>query len=232
MKFSLIIPCYNEAKNIPLLLEACRELLQKENVEVILVDNGSSDESPRLLKELIPLYPGCTSVRVDLNKGYGYGIACGLRSATGDIIGWTHADMQTHPLDMLKGIQLFEQHGGNIFVKGRRYGRPIGDTIFTALMSVFETCLLMKPLWDINAQPTIFSKKFFQSWVDIPDDFSLDLFAYYEAKKQNIPIYRFPVNFGKRAYGVSHWNINWKAKWKFIVRTLQFSFQLKTRISK
>ena len=232
MKFSLIIPCYNEAKNIPLLLEACRGLLQKENVEVILVDNGSSDESPRLLNELIPLYPRCITVRVDLNKGYGHGIVCGLRSATGDIIGWTHADMQTNPKDLIKGIQLFEQHGSNIFVKGRRYGRPIGDNIFTALMSIFETCLLMKPLWDINAQPTIFSKKFFQSWVDVPDDFSLDLFAYYEAKKQNIPIYRFPVNFGKRAYGVSHWNINWKAKWRFIVRTILFSFKLKTRISK
>jgi glycosyltransferase involved in cell wall biosynthesis len=40
MKFSLVIPCYNEAANLPLLLERCREVTRRPDVEVILVDNG------------------------------------------------------------------------------------------------------------------------------------------------------------------------------------------------
>jgi glycosyltransferase involved in cell wall biosynthesis len=94
MKYSLIIPCYNEAKNIPLLLNRCREMIISKKVEVILVDNGSTDNTAQVLKELLPKFPGCISIHVNVNQGYGFGILCGLRAATGAIIGWTHADSQ------------------------------------------------------------------------------------------------------------------------------------------
>jgi hypothetical protein len=94
-------------------------------------------------------------------------------------------------------------------------------------MSLFESILFRTGLFDINAQPTIFSRDFFNTWKNPPHDFSLDLFAYVQAKKQGLAVKRFPVVFGKRAFGVSHWNINWASKKKFIVRTLQYSFELK-----
>ena len=100
MNFSLIIPCYNESKSLPQLLERCTPLLQKGNIEVILVDNGSNDETATLLKTLLPQYPGCRSIRVEQNQGYGFGITSGLSVATGDILGWTHADLQTDPADI------------------------------------------------------------------------------------------------------------------------------------
>ena len=52
MKFSLIIPCFNEAKNIPLLLERCRQVVSTGEVEIILVDNGSTDASREVLAKL------------------------------------------------------------------------------------------------------------------------------------------------------------------------------------
>jgi len=229
MKFSLVIPCYNEAANLPLLLEHCRKLTEQPDVEVVLVDNGSTDESPTVLRNFLPSYPGCRSVRVEQNQGYGFGILTGLKAASGDILGWTHADMQTDPIDALQGIKIFEEHGPDIFVKGRRHGRPFGDVAFTVGMSLFETLLLGKPLWDINAQPTMFSRQFFESWREPPHDFSLDLYAYYQAKRAGLPVHRFPVRFGERAHGVSHWNVNWAAKRKFIRRTVDFSLQLRKK---
>lgn len=230
MKFSLVIPCYNEAANLPLLLERGQEVARQPNCELILVDNGSTDNSADVLSKLLPDYPGCRSIRVEKNQGYGFGILSGLRAATGDVLGWTHADMQTDPQDVLRGLALFEQHGPNIFVKGRRYGRPFGDVVFTVGMSVFETVLLGKPMWDINAQPTMFSRTFFESWHKPPYDFSLDLFAYYQARRMGMAVHRFPVRFGERAHGVSHWNVNWAAKRKFIRRTVDFSLQLNKRL--
>jgi len=228
MKFSLVIPCYNEAGNLPLLLDRCADVVKgRTDIEVILVDNGSTDDSPAILQTLLPQYPGCRSVRVDRNQGYGFGILSGLRAAQGDILGWTHADMQTDPQDFLRGLQYFEQHGHQLFVKGRRYGRPMADVAFTVGMSLFETALLKTPLWDINAQPTMFSKAFFDTWQDPPHDFSLDLFAYYMARKAGLTVHRFPVHFGERAHGVSHWNVNWAAKRKFIKRTVDFSLDMK-----
>ncbi len=227
MKFSLVIPCYNEAANLPLLLDRCKKVTRCPDIEVILVDNGSTDDSPQVLQNLLPQYPGCRSVRVEKNQGYGFGILSGLKAAKGEILGWTHADMQTDPQDALRGLDLFEQHGLNIFVKGRRYGRPLTDVVFTIGMSVFETMLLSKPMWDINAQPTMFSRAFFEKWQDPPYDFSLDLYAYYQAHRKRLTTYRFSVLFGERAHGVSRWNVNWAAKQKFIRRTLDFSLQLR-----
>jgi glycosyltransferase involved in cell wall biosynthesis len=230
MKFSLIIPCYNEAANLPLLLDRCKELTLRPDIEVILVDNGSTDNSPEVLLKLLPLYPGCRSVRVKKNQGYGFGILTGLKAGKGDILGWTHADMQTDPQDALQGLEIFEKHGLDIFVKGRRYGRPFADVVFTLGMSIFETLLLGKPLWDINAQPTLFSRAFFETWLEPPHDFSLDLYAYYLARKKQFEVHRFPVRFGERAHGVSHWNVNWAAKRKFIRRTVDFSLQLRKSV--
>ncbi|MBI5922477.1 MAG: glycosyltransferase family 2 protein [Betaproteobacteria bacterium] len=231
MRFSLVIPCYNEATNLPLLLARCAALAAMPEVEVILVDNGSTDNTPEVFLDLLPMYPGCRAMRVEKNQGYGYGILSGLRAAKGEILGWTHADMQTDPQDALIGLELFEKHGADIFVKGRRYGRPYADVVFTVGMSVFETFLLLRPLWDINAQPTMFPRKFFETWSSPPCDFSLDLYAYYQAQAQGFKVYRFPVRFGERAHGVSHWNVNWAAKWKFIRRTVDFSLQLRKKIS-
>lgn len=232
MNFSLVIPCYNESANLPLLFERCGKLIQAGDgaVEVVIVDNGSTDNSQEILAELTSKYDLCRTVKVEINQGYGFGILSGLRSCTSDIVGWTHADLQTDPVDALKGMQLFKEHGANTFVKGSRYGRPLSDTLFTIGMSIFETVLMKKPLWDINAQPTMFSRSFFESWDSPPNDFALDLYAYFMAKKQGIVTHRYPVKFGERAHGVSHWNVDWTAKKKFIKRTIDFSYELRKRV--
>ncbi len=59
MRFSLIIPCYNEAANLQLLLERCKELAVRPGVEVVLVDNGSTDGTAEALLNLLPQYLGC-----------------------------------------------------------------------------------------------------------------------------------------------------------------------------
>ena len=227
MNLSLVIPCYNEADNLPLLLERCRALGACDGVEVILVDNGSTDASPAILQRLIPEYKGCRSVRVDVNRGYGFGVIAGLKSAKGDVLGWTHADMQTDPHDALAGFLYFKDNPEAVFVKGKRYGRPAMDVLFTVGMSLFESALFARPMWDINAQPTLFSRQFYEKWKSPPSDFALDLYVYHQAVMQGLEVRRFPVQFGVRAHGVSHWNVSWSAKMKFIRRTLWYSVKLR-----
>jgi glycosyltransferase involved in cell wall biosynthesis len=227
LKYSLVIPCFNEEKNLPLLIERCIKILDRNDTQLILVDNGSTDNTKKILSEYELQHKNLYVVYVKKNQGYGFGILSGLNEAQGDIIGWTHADMQTDPNDFITGVGFFKEFGSNIFVKGKRYGRPFSDTIFTVGMSIFESILLRKKLWDINAQPTIFSKSFFHSLKNPPSDFSLDLYFYYKAIRSNLKIYRFPVLFGKRMYGISSWNIGFKSKIKFIRRTINYSFKLK-----
>ena len=227
MKLSVVVPCYNEEQNIPLILKRFGEITTRDDIEVILVDNGSTDHSARVLAELLPKYSFARTTKVEVNQGYGYGILQGLKECKGEYIGWTHADMQTDPADILKALAIIEKENGLVFVKGNRKGRPLFDVFFTVGMSLFETCYLHTKLYDINAQPNIFPKVFFDSWENPPHDFSLDLYALYMARRKNLRVVRFPVLFPERIYGESKWNTGIKSKWKFIKRTIEFSVNLK-----
>lgn len=231
MKLSIIVPCYNEEKNISLILEKFNSVINNEKIEVILVNNGSTDNSEKILKELIPKYIFARTVKVDINQGYGYGILQGLKEAKGKFLGWTHADMQTDPKDVLKAYKILEENNWdeNLYVKGNRKKRPFSDQFFTIGMSIFETIFMGKILYDVNAQPNIFSRSFFFSWKNPPKDFALDLYALYMAKKKKLKVVRFDVLFPERIHGVSTWNTGLASKWKFIKRTLAFSIELKKR---
>ena len=229
MHLSIIIPCYNEEENIPLILEKFQKAIKGEDMEVVLVDNGSTDGTPGLLVKLLPAYPFARAVRVPVNQGYGYGILQGLQQAKGTFIGWIHADMQTDPADVVKAYHLLHSNNWNrkLYIKGNRKGRGLIDQFFTMGMGIFETLYLKKRLYDVNAQPNIFSRAFFNKWKNPPYDFALDLYALYMARLWKLKVIRFSVSFPPRIHGTSHWNTGVAAKWKFIKRTVSFSKKMK-----
>ncbi|MDG0794536.1 glycosyltransferase family 2 protein [Cohnella ginsengisoli] len=175
MKLSIVVPCYNEEKNIPLILERFANFINRDDIEVILVNNGSVDNSQQVLETLIPHYSFAHTVRVEKNQGYGFGILSGLAATRGEFIGWTHADMQTDPADLLKALHIIEAsvNPERVYVKGNRKNRPLFDQIFTSGMSLFETIYMGKSLHDINAQPNVFHRTFFESWENPPPRFLL-----------------------------------------------------------
>lgn len=229
VKLSIVIPCYNEEKNIPLIIKRLEGNLNREDIEIILVDNGSTDNSQKIIKRYSKKYKTIKLVVVKKNIGYGYGIYSGLKSAKGKFICWTHADLQTDPNDTIKAFELIKKQKNpeKTFIKGKRHRRPFFDKFFEFGMSVFETLILRTLMYDINAQPKLFHNTFLKLMKNPPKDFSFDLYAYYLAKINNYNIKKFPVLFPKRIYGESHWNTGIKSKIKFIKRTLDYSFKLK-----
>ena len=231
INLSIVIPCFNEAKSLPKLVKDFSKKLKRKDVELILVNNGSNDSTETIISNLKKDYNFLKMIKLKKNNGYGNGILQGLKRAKGKYISWTHADLQTDPYDVIIGFEKFEKElSPKIFIKGNRLGRPLKDIIFTIGMSIFETILLKKFFWDVNAQPNIFHKNFFNMLEKIPLDFSFDLFFYFNAKKKNLKILRFPVKYPRRKFGVSHWNTDFKNKMKFIKRTIKYSFQLKKEL--
>ena len=228
INLSIVIPCFNEAKSLPKLVKDFSKKLKRRDVELILVNNGSNDSTETILLYLKKNYNFLKIIRLKKNNGYGNGILQGLKKAKGQYLSWTHADLQTDPYDVITGFEKFKKElSPKIFIKGNRLGRPFKDVVFTIGMSIFETILLKNFFWDVNAQPNIFHKNFFNMLERIPLDFSFDLFFYFNAKKKNLKILRFPVKYPQRKFGVSHWNTDFKNKMKFIKRTIKYSFQLK-----
>jgi glycosyltransferase involved in cell wall biosynthesis len=233
LKLSVVIPCYNEEKNIPHII-AKLGLFREPGMEVILVDNGSTDNTAEVLNMLLqdPGNAFIKTVKVEKNIGYGYGIMCGVRAANGDVIAWTHADLQTEPSDVLKAYELFSNRPSpeTTFLKGVRKNRNKTDELFTSGMATLSSMALGQKLHDINAQPKMFHRSFLKLIPNPPDDFSLDLYVLYIAKQHKLDIIELPVIFKKRMFGEAKGGGSWKTKWKLVKRTFSYILKLKNEI--
>ena len=230
LRCSLVIPCYNEAAGLSELVSAIRNASFNTDNEIILVNNGSTDDTSSVMSDLLINDEQIRFITVADNLGYGYGVLAGLKSSKGGILGWMHADLQTSPADVKLAFDKFKNDPTVEFIKGRRYGRPLADVFFTVGMNVFVSTILGVGLRDVNAQPTIFYRSFFESWRRPPHDFSLDLYAYYLAKSQRLSISRFAVYFGLRKFGHSNWNFGMASRLRFIQRTVSYTFKLRSEL--
>ena len=231
---SLVIPCYNEEDNLPTIFNRIDELkLEMENLEFILVDNGSTDHSKKIIKEYIASKncPEIKAVYVTKNEGYGHGILEGLKESTGDYLAWTHADLQTDLKDIIPASKILNQNPTEkVIVKGSRRGRHLLDTLFTYGMSVVSRVLIKDWLSDINAQPKLFPRNLYQKLNDPPKDFSLDLYLLWKSRQEGYAIKTFPVRFNKRLYGEAKGGGGFKTRFKLIKRTFQYIQKLKRHI--
>jgi dolichol-phosphate mannosyltransferase len=102
LRLSLVIPAFNEEPNV----EACyREVVQAleplgEPFEVIVVDDGSTDRTPEILRALAARDPRLRLVRFRRNAGQTAALAAGFRAARGPVVVTMDADLQNDPRDI------------------------------------------------------------------------------------------------------------------------------------
>jgi glycosyltransferase involved in cell wall biosynthesis len=236
---SIILPCFNEQDNLEFLFNSLDPVaVTHQDLEIILVNNGSTDNSVAVFEQELAKR-NCNIFRVvtvEKNIGYGYGILTGLRAAKGNVLSVTHADRQTDPMDVLKAFKIYKeqinQTKNEILVKGFRKNRKPIEAFFSWGMGLLSSLALGTRLTEINAQPKLFSKVFFDSIEqDAPHDFSLDLYFLYHAKNKG-QIIDFPVYFAKRVAGEAKGGSgsSWKVRWKLMKRIFKYIFELRKKI--
>ena len=228
---SIIFPCYNEEKNLVSLIKkisATKKKNYKIKIEFILVDNGSTDNTLKILKKLNKkkLFK---IINLKKNLGYGGGILKGLSCAKGEIISWTHADLQCEPSDVVNAINKYKKeiYLTNTIIKGKRIKRRFIDNLFSLLMTFFTGIIFGTKFNDVNAQPKIFHKKFLKYFKRAPDDLALDLFFLFIAKKNSYKILEYPVYFNKRTGGTAKGGDSLIGKLTLSIRTIKFIIALK-----
>jgi len=220
-QIAIVIPCFNEAENLPRLIQHLESIIEVSKFSFVLVDNGSTDGSAEILRKVIN--PKIRVVPLDVNQGYGGGIQAGLMQCTSQFVGWMHSDLQTSPTVLL-GEQF--QTASNTLIKGQRTGRRFLERLFTVGMAIIESLIFRQRLWDINGQPTIFPREWFEKFENPPKDFSLDLYLYVQARRSGLTIVRPRVEFGERFAGSSSWDSGFKSKVRFMKRTILYSIKL------
>jgi glycosyltransferase involved in cell wall biosynthesis len=115
---------YNEAGAITVTLERIRDTAMPgfvSKVEVIIVDDCSTDNSASLAEKITGKYPEVRVIRLPVNSGKGAAVAAGVKAAAGDTILVQDADMELDPADIPSMLQ--KMHSGNFsLVSGSRFG--------------------------------------------------------------------------------------------------------------
>ncbi len=232
-ELSIIIPCYNEEKNLINLvkeIKIIKKVNPELNLEFILVNDGSTDQTSSILLNLNrnEIYK---VVDLKQNMGYGGSIQEGLKSSSGHTLSWTHSDLQCDLNDVIKLYKLHKKKflDEKIIVKGKRVKRNIFDSFFSNSMAILTSIIFQKKFYEINAQPKIFSRKLFNEFENVPRDFSLDLYLLYIAKKKFYKIIEHPVVYKKRIAGVSKGGDSFLGKIKLTLRTLRYIINLRLK---
>ena len=131
---SVILPAFNEAENINQMVQDCLKYLRKikDNHEIIIVNDGSKDNTGILAKKIAQKYKNIRIINHKKNKGYGQALASGFKAAKFDYIFFTDSDRQFH-LDALDIMYPVAKTGVVDLTIGYRLKRR--DKFFRKLLS-------------------------------------------------------------------------------------------------
>lgn len=129
---SIVVPIYNEVESLPILIEAIATTMQTEQLsyEIICVDDGSTDGSVQLLKELAQTRTDVRAVLLRRNYGQTAAMAAGFNHAQGRAIVSLDSDLQNDPVDIPRLLAKLEE--GYDLVSGWRMQRQ--DAALTRLL--------------------------------------------------------------------------------------------------
>jgi glycosyltransferase involved in cell wall biosynthesis len=155
VQLSLVIPAYNEAESLPELLSwiyrVCEPLY--ESYEVIVIDDGSTDNTWQVLRELKERYPQrLRAIRFARNYGKSAALYQGFQEAKGEVIITLDADLQDSPDEIPALYDLITKEGYDLVSGWKRHRRdPLSKTIPSKLFNATVRLFTGIPLHDFNS---------------------------------------------------------------------------------
>jgi undecaprenyl-phosphate 4-deoxy-4-formamido-L-arabinose transferase len=146
LDISVVVPVYRSAATLPSLLEQLTAELERigRPYEVVLVDDGSPDDSWQVLSRLMEQYPACQAIRLTRNFGQHNALMCGFRQARGAYVVTMDDDLQHPPGEIPRLLQTIEATGDDVVYgvpreRGHRVWRNAGSALITRFYrTIFE----------------------------------------------------------------------------------------------
>ena len=136
MRFSLIVPMYNESTIICDTVRTLSAYLQARvgEYELIFVDDGSTDESADLVRQMA--VPHCRVISYTPNHGKGYAVKTGMLEAVGDVVMFLDADLAYGTGVIEQVLAALEQHPERDLLIGSRVLHPEGYAGYTFIRKI------------------------------------------------------------------------------------------------
>jgi len=177
-EFTVLIPCFNEQAVVAETLDAVYAHLPDDLAcEVIVIDDGSTDSTPRLLGEASAAQPKLEVLTQPYNRGYGAALKTGLLRAHGEYIAIVDAD-GSYPIERLPDLMRLCR--GRDMVVGARVGADVTYSRLRALPKYFlrhwVSWIARMPVPDINSGMRVFRRDVAERYISIlPDGFSFTI---------------------------------------------------------
>ena len=202
MNLSVIIPVYNEVKNINEIIK--RVQTTKLASEIVIVDDGSKDGTRDILQKL----NGKKKVRVILhekNQGKGAAVVTGMKAAKGDILLIQDADLEYDPRDyplLLKPIQegVADVVYGSRFLGGAHRVTMFWHQVANKLLTLMTNILYDSILTDMETGYKVFNRKVIDGMTIKAKRFNFEPEFTAKILKRKFRIYEVPISFNPRDY--------------------------------
>lgn len=229
---SFVIPCYNEQDLIGYTIPKLAEAFARagHDLEIVAVENGSTDDTGRILDELAAKNPRIVVHRVVRNRGYGAGVLEGLPRASAPWVGIIPADGQVDAEDVVRLYEAVSQSHGNVLGKVRRRFRL--DGFRRKVVSVGYN-LFVRLLWprlqslDINGSPKLLPRDVLAAMDLTSEGWLLDPEIMIKAHYMGVDVLEVNVFSRMRGNGVSH--VRPVTVWEFLTYLLRFRFSPRWR---
>lgn len=138
MVVSLIVPCYNEQDSLVPFMHQVTDVLRnciKETAEIILVDDGSDDDTLMIIRRLCEVYPECRYISFSRNFGKESAILAGFVHSKGQYVAVMDADLQDPPALLVEMLKAVREEGYDCAGTRRitRQGEPFIRSVFARL---------------------------------------------------------------------------------------------------
>lgn len=231
MKLSIIIPVYNEENTILKILHKINCVnLSNTKKEIIVIDDGSNDNTPEILKKNRKLFN--ILVRT-LNKGKGHAVRTGFSKATGDIIIIQDADLEYDPNDYPKLLKPILK-GKTKVVYGSRFLKTMSASkqrriifsyyIGNKFLSLLTSILFFHKITDMETCYKCFTKEVLKKIELKENDFRIEPEITTQIIKKGFKILEVPIKYNARKSNEGK-KINWVDGGKAIFAILKYRFK-------
>lgn len=222
---TLVMPCYNEEEAVEATIRELFEEFERAGhvLEMVAVDNGSSDATFEVLERLRAEFPRLITTRVEVNEGYGNGLLSGLWLGTAPWVGITCADGQVSGHDVEKLFAVVVRSPAPKLVKVRRrfrmdgWQRKVASVAYNGLITVMFPGL---GSIDINGNPKLLPTDYARRMNLRSADWFLDAEIMIKSKRLGLPVLEINVLAQMRDGGTS--NVNLGTCWEFLVNLVRW----------
>ena len=208
MKLSIIVPCYNEEGTIGQVLKRILSLRLPCDLEIVVVDDGSSDRSVEVLGQ----FKSVRLIKHQTNRGKGEAIRTGIQESSGDFLLVQDSDLEYFPEDIPGLIEPILTKRADMVLGSRFLGKPKGMSrshlLANRLLSYLTQTLFGKEITDVMTGHKVFTRKSVSEISVDSRGFDIEAELVGKFLKQGKRIVEVPIQYEYRKSGKA--KITWK----------------------